>query len=165
MNNVLWGELASMCSSLCLQVLVCQWQFIIILYNSNTLFYKVLGKVFWYHDVTAQGPSLSLGLCPQGSKKKKDITCISEYNKFRGCKYPDYPNGCCRKLADLHLAIEVNWLYTLFIAVFPYGLDAQADFACSNRLITIVTVGNEAVPGRKATGVKKYTAKDNSCIN
>jgi hypothetical protein len=158
MNNVLWGGLASMCNSLCLQVLVCQWQFIIILYNSNTLFYKVLCKVFWYHNVTTQGSNLILGLCPQGKKK---ILLVF----LRIVSLEDYPNGCCRKIAEPRLATEVNWLYTLFIAVFPYGLDAQTDFACSNRLITVVPVGNEAVPGRNATDVKKYTAKDSSCFN
>jgi hypothetical protein len=49
---------------------------------------------------------------------------------FSGCKYNGYANGCSRTFAEHRLAIEVNCLYTLLIAVFPYGLDAQADFAC-----------------------------------
>jgi len=63
------------------------------------------------------------------SRKKEEITCISEYSKVRGCKYPGYPNGCFRMLAEPRLAIEEKCLYTLFIEVFAYGLDAQTDFA------------------------------------
>jgi hypothetical protein len=64
------------------------------------------------------------------SKKNEDIACISEYSKFTGSKYPAYPNGCCRTLAEPHPAIEVNCLYTIFMAVFACGLDAQTDFTC-----------------------------------
>ena len=64
------------------------------------------------------------------SRKKDDNTCISEYSKFRGCKDPDYPNGYSRTLDEPRLSIEVNCLYTLFIAVFAYGLDVQTDFVC-----------------------------------
>jgi hypothetical protein len=37
--------------------------------TTRTLFCIVLCTVFGYHNVTAQGPSLSLGLCPQVKKK------------------------------------------------------------------------------------------------
>jgi hypothetical protein len=38
------------------------------------------------------------------------ITCISEYSKFRGLKYPGYYNGCSRTLPQPRLDIKVNYL-------------------------------------------------------
>jgi hypothetical protein len=86
------------------------------------------------HTVTAQGPSLQP--CRQGWK---DITCISEYSKFRGCKYPGYPNGCLRTFVEPGLVIKVNCLLTLFIVIVAnYNVLGQT--ACWNAVISVVSV-------------------------
>ena len=59
-----------------------------------------------------------------------DMTCISEYSKFRGCKYPCYPNGCCKTLGEPRLAITVNCLLTFLTVISANGLSAPTDFAC-----------------------------------
>jgi hypothetical protein len=78
---------------------------------------------------------------------KGDVTCISDYNIFRGCKYPSYPSGCCRTSVGSRLAITVNCLLTLSLAVFANGLGAWTDFAFWNVNISVVPAANEAVPG------------------
>ena len=45
--------------------------------------------------------------------RMKDVTCICEYSKFRGCKYPGYRNGCCRTLVEPRVAIKVNCILTV----------------------------------------------------
>jgi len=56
---------------------------------------------------------------------KDDISGISEYSKFRGCRHPSYPNNCCKTSAASSLAIKANFVLTLFIVNFANGLGAQ----------------------------------------
>ena len=59
------------------------------------------------------------------SRIKEDISGISEYSKFRGCKHLSYPNNCCQTSADSPLAIKANCILTLFIVSFANRLGAQ----------------------------------------
>jgi hypothetical protein len=100
------------------------------------------------------------------SRMKEDITCISEYSKFSGCKYPCYPNGCCKTLVESRLVIKVNCLLTLFIVNFANGLGARTDFGYWNAVISVVPAANKVVSEKVSTvDVNMSTVKYSSCIN
>jgi len=104
------------------------------------------------HIVTAQSPSLQP--YPQ---RWKDITCISKFNKFRGCKYPGYPNGCLRTFVEPGLAIKVNCLLTFFRVIVSNGQRARTDVACWNAVISVVPV-----PGTSECSWCEQVYKDSS---
>ena len=51
---------------------------------------------------------------------KEDMTCISDFSKFRNCECPCHPNSC-RTSVELHLTSKVNCLLTIFIVIFANG--------------------------------------------